>query len=667
MKLLLLLSWWIITTTTTTTNGATIQLIAPPGDYVRLYISTLSKVIDSNDESGWNVGYTVNGELQPEFVAYSDMGSNEILSNTVEFLTPNLSVLHPIYLSFDRSGQNLSQYLDGVYPAFSGVDPYNAVNGSGYWFQPQMYRTKLQGAGNGFYYQCRNHAHMGFHIEVRNYGMCDYWIDIEGIRGGELTDPILEETLGIVANDAETGLDAYLGLGYPNIDYSSNVTAFNSLLLAYKQFFYVNVLECHALAPDYEDWTGPSLQEIHQLIDIGFAEWTAWFSAYIASDASSYDWPVQPLHYQSKRYFIPWMSQVCNQPDCHASICDSWSNLNFPDRRTFGYKNDGENVEWLGNVLTQMLSIIDSDGNMTALRNVFVDHLLLGDDQSNVGAWITAMTSYLGTLLNCSNTDFVPYTGSSLAVIHTAMDISQSIWENHLIALLRAFTYYEVHWRDVDRIEQILRSETTMDGSCNDENTCHNLVNGEVFVFTVDEKTEQHPFFGEGYDRGYFVNGIEAPELNLTVDLTYIFRNDANCGQPLFISTNINGSSVGVPLGIVTTGIVSPGLYSVCNGGELYWTPQQSQVDSTFYYQCSIHREMGFRINILGAAPTPEPEPTPEPGPDTSTIDLTSPLESRITILRHEISNMRITWALTVIVGTTFIMFLLILFIFISN
>jgi hypothetical protein len=68
----------------------------------------------------------------------------------------------------------------------------------------------------------------------------------------------------------------------------------------------------------------------------------------------------------------------------------------------------------------------------------------------------------------------------------------------------------------------------------------------DVFIVRVEDKTVEHPFFGMGFPKGYLVDGIEGKELNLLVNRSYVFYNTGNCGNSLFISTNVNGSLEGI-------------------------------------------------------------------------------------------------------------------------
>ena len=57
----------------------------------------------------------------------------------------------------------------------------------------------------------------------------------------------------------------------------------------------------------------------------------------------------------------------------------------------------------------------------------------------------------------------------------------------------------------------------------------------ETFNVTVAAKTTSHPYHGQGSNNGYYLNGIESPELRFKVGSTYTFTvtDPTTNGHPL--------------------------------------------------------------------------------------------------------------------------------------
>lgn len=111
------------------------------------------------------------------------------------------------------------------------------------------------------------------------------------------------------------------------------------------------------------------------------------------------------------------------------------------------------------------------------------------------------------------------------------------------------------------------------------------------FNVTVQAKTAAHPYFGQGSAFGYVVDGVEGEELTLTRGTTYTFAVGAS-GHPFYITTSAVGGS-GAP-GEVTDGVDN----SQTDDGVLTFTPAAA-TPSQLYYQCALHPNMGWRINIV--------------------------------------------------------------------
>jgi len=281
-------------------------------------------------------------------------------------------------------------------------------------------------------------------------------------------------------------------------------------------------------------------------------------------------------------------------------LCDVWSNLNYPDRSSWGYQNSGENLIWLTQVITTMLTNINTStvGSALPLYQIFQAKGVL----ANSSVFVSHMAQWLGqaSRLNCTNTGFPTYQGQSLASVHSnftvngsSVSIGSLLWSQHNAALMQGFDTAGVHPTDQDRIEQILLLD--LNTTCNGLDCSANVA--EVFIFNTINKTATNPYFGMGYYQTFTVDEAEAGTINLTIGLTYVFHNNGPCVHPLYISTSVEGPN-GANLSMITTGVVSPGTYSVCNGGEMTFTPPLSLRGAVLYYQCVIHTYMGGRIQI---------------------------------------------------------------------
>jgi hypothetical protein len=108
------------------------------------------------------------------------------------------------------------------------------------------------------------------------------------------------------------------------------------------------------------------------------------------------------------------------------------------------------------------------------------------------------------------------------------------------------------------------------------------------FIVTVVDKTNAHPLFNQGHEDGYKINNVEGLELTLKRGTTYKFSVTAP-GHPFYIST----SDVGEGAGEYTAGVKNGRITS----GTLEFTPDSNTPD-LLYYQCFIHPNMGYIINI---------------------------------------------------------------------
>lgn len=128
-------------------------------------------------------------------------------------------------------------------------------------------------------------------------------------------------------------------------------------------------------------------------------------------------------------------------------------------------------------------------------------------------------------------------------------------------------------------------------GSSEEENNTSNTP--PTFTVTVEDKTEEHPRFGEGSEAGFVIDGEQGKELTLTRGTLYRFEMDNTPStHPFYLSM----SEVGAGAGEYTNGVSG----NFASGNEtLTFTPNADTPD-TIYYQCANHSYMGWRINVTG-------------------------------------------------------------------
>ena len=120
-----------------------------------------------------------------------------------------------------------------------------------------------------------------------------------------------------------------------------------------------------------------------------------------------------------------------------------------------------------------------------------------------------------------------------------------------------------------------------------------------VFTVTVASKTAAHPYNGDGSSSAYFLNGVEAPALQLagvdaiTSSSGYYFKFDqadsSNSGHPLRFYVDA-AKTVAYSTGVTTSG--TPG-----NAGAHTTIAVTSDTPSILYYQCSSHAYMGNYVS----------------------------------------------------------------------
>jgi len=109
-----------------------------------------------------------------------------------------------------------------------------------------------------------------------------------------------------------------------------------------------------------------------------------------------------------------------------------------------------------------------------------------------------------------------------------------------------------------------------------------------TFNVTVGSKTSINPTFGMGSALAYYVNGQEAPTLQLQRGQIYTFNVNAQ-NHPLYFTTSHTGGQ-GFPDKIPNTPQTDASTITL----------DTTNLPSHFHYQCGAHQYMGSTIHVNG-------------------------------------------------------------------
>lgn len=124
-------------------------------------------------------------------------------------------------------------------------------------------------------------------------------------------------------------------------------------------------------------------------------------------------------------------------------------------------------------------------------------------------------------------------------------------------------------------------------GGYKEKDKKENKNGGKSFYVTVGPKSRRHPFYGQGSELGYEINGVSGAPLYLKKGKTYTFHIDA-AGHPFYFTTSDTGGT-GQPTGNLNGSPVMRGTLIFHVGNNL---------PSRFYYQCMLHPKMGGYVYI---------------------------------------------------------------------
>ena len=136
-----------------------------------------------------------------------------------------------------------------------------------------------------------------------------------------------------------------------------------------------------------------------------------------------------------------------------------------------------------------------------------------------------------------------------------------------------------------------------------------------TFTVTVETKTADHPYNGQGWPQGYVIDGDQGAELELVRGRTYVFQmSGVPTVHPFFISTSEAGGDGGTST--FTDGVTGNGASG--NGTLTFVVPDDAPDE--LWYQCQNHARMGYRLTIINATSTED-----DAQPSALTLDAAFP------------------------------------------
>ena len=119
----------------------------------------------------------------------------------------------------------------------------------------------------------------------------------------------------------------------------------------------------------------------------------------------------------------------------------------------------------------------------------------------------------------------------------------------------------------------------------------------DSFYVSFVEKTEMHPYFGIGYEKGFSVNGIEGDTLILVRNKLYIFNIQSTYSETYF-------QFYSIPIG-GTQGVINDQMVEKYKTSEGLWIvmPTEETIDTVYYASADVPWT-GGTILIVDSLPT---------------------------------------------------------------
>ncbi len=116
-----------------------------------------------------------------------------------------------------------------------------------------------------------------------------------------------------------------------------------------------------------------------------------------------------------------------------------------------------------------------------------------------------------------------------------------------------------------------------------------------TFLVTAGRKTERHPYFKNGHDMGFLVNGEPGKTLVLERGKKYRFRVDTGIQHDFYFTTVPKGWGAGT----VSDGVKGQFTYK----GDVFFAPTTT-TPKVVFYQCRNHQYMGGKILVVDPGTT---------------------------------------------------------------
>ena len=121
-----------------------------------------------------------------------------------------------------------------------------------------------------------------------------------------------------------------------------------------------------------------------------------------------------------------------------------------------------------------------------------------------------------------------------------------------------------------------------------------------TFTVTLETKTAEHPYVGQGHPSGYVIDGVQGATVELVAGQAYTFQlSGISSVHPFYISTDEAGAGAGV---------FQDGVEGNFSSGDaaVTFTPPLSAAGTTLWYQCGNHQFMGYQLSIVPPLSTEE-------------------------------------------------------------
>jgi plastocyanin len=562
---------------------------------------------------GISLGYVVDG-VQGKPITVTK-------GSTYEFDTSAVACNHPVYITTDEAGGFADSNTDnadskaigfGTNGVSSEGTPSNGGickdNGPLYWTP-----TASQ-VGNTYYYQCSLHRWMGSSITVVDETTCEFYANALSKTQTELMGEAIDQVLGVITTDPI--LESF---------FTNPPAGLRDSLVA----FFGAALGCND--PAFPDYTGATdMRAVHKDMVIALAEFNQ-FNDDVEQGLLNYGMSAADAG-AVKDLLDTFKGTICNQGDCENSFCDVYTKV----LRTTNTYEDQEAV--IATVVDATVTELVANGS--PVKKYFdgtIGEVNFLEDSAQLALLRSKLIAMFAEALGCSQFSSdqlydIPGNLNTFVAVHQNLQINKAESNYFNNAIIDVLASVGVSGPDQQLVLSVLQSL--------DEAVIYQVADApptappapaiqieKTYAVTTGSKTDANPWANEGFPVAYFLDGDEAPVLNLQVGLNYVFESTAGCNHPFYITT----SDVGAGFDEVIAGTSSDDYTQVCGGNNpLTFTPTQAQFDAqaggtTYYYNCRVHSKMGGVINICEDAADCASSNAPTPTNNSPSSDTPSP------------------------------------------